>query len=1145
MSYDESKPWALHAVIIKKSVPKDEALQHAENIIKKKEFKARETKLTWRFRALPKTKFKKEKFRSKKVNKDITLVFGELLPEHAKLSGRGFFDFFKKGYESVKEKVGQLADTATDYFKPRLDGYDNKTTSMLKQIGDLPITRLQIYKAPLREMFDKALNLISLGAWSKAKKKYGFDTFFHLGLLATLDNGQTYIVEKLDRPSVSQDFNLNEQGLELLDVPLTGLGAKRLTINGLLEDARKAVGDQKFFEYDSFRNNCQFFVRMLLDNQGLYTEREKNFFFQDISQLVNELPEYVQSFQRLATDTTATIGKLRGEGTPHINDKGQLVDKDGKIVEVKFAETDEQKMGYAERLANEAKKIGKFYGFGKMRGKGVEDFVVDKVKEKAEGFAKSLGGENLFTKLGEDLGDMFSGERYGYTREKRVQEREDQAKAQEQAQTEEYNERRKANPQQAETDDWTNERQTNLTQELYEPWRAKFGQSITGYSADFYPPDASGFDRLVRRKGLKSKAEVEKLYVKVRKDALQTLKKGDREEAERKYNQQYVKQEGSGKCMACMRNPSVEEQEEEAKRYYDEQLQSMNEASRLPKDLNALIASYVPDADDTLLEEIISEMTPQERERMSVLAPLALKRYKKDLVRVRKESRNLTGQPIYSNFKEKKDGSLQGDGRVKKGEPTKEDLIKILKERGVKGYSKMTRGQLLEAVETKGRDEAYWNKQIKEKTKRAKEKIAEESNPDIFTEDHYAIEAQWRVFTPITGYKYDKKKDDLEEIRDKKYIAFLIRRPLTATSVARFYVPYDGKEKKIYKDDVLKALKKFAPKFNFEMADVYQTRIIKMERKGKKLDNKFYEQIAREHTYDDKYIIVDDRNLEGDGMSGGKPSRGYYFIKALNASKAPKNSQKASIVDWRKQNAENAERINESKFRKFDYSKLPKGSENNARRTKNPNPVGLHPVYEPTETDLNTGRNYGGLYALKKEKKEEQEEKLLTLEDLDEDDYVLYSDVGDGKFAVVGIENGDEENWDEKGYIMLRRPKKGWDSVKKLGNFTVNYFSDDDINHLYLTRIKKEKKPKKAPQQNPEEKEEADFKEERPAPPEPDAEELARGHYEADTEQLRKAIKKRGDERFGKAEFNKVLVRVRKRMQRERDKAQGIERKYK
>ena len=72
-------PFELHAVIINKSVPLDKAKKLASDIIKDNNRKFyRETADSWRFRNIPKTKFKDSSFRSKIVNKDITLIFGEL-----------------------------------------------------------------------------------------------------------------------------------------------------------------------------------------------------------------------------------------------------------------------------------------------------------------------------------------------------------------------------------------------------------------------------------------------------------------------------------------------------------------------------------------------------------------------------------------------------------------------------------------------------------------------------------------------------------------------------------------------------------------------------------------------------------------------------------------------------------------------------------------------------------------------------------------------------------------------------------------------------------------------------------------------------------------------------------------------------------
>jgi hypothetical protein len=71
--------YALHAVIFKKPYDLDKAKQEASRIIKSKnKHFFRETDSSYRFRAIPKTKFEKKSFRTKKINKDISLIFGKL-----------------------------------------------------------------------------------------------------------------------------------------------------------------------------------------------------------------------------------------------------------------------------------------------------------------------------------------------------------------------------------------------------------------------------------------------------------------------------------------------------------------------------------------------------------------------------------------------------------------------------------------------------------------------------------------------------------------------------------------------------------------------------------------------------------------------------------------------------------------------------------------------------------------------------------------------------------------------------------------------------------------------------------------------------------------------------------------------------------
>ena len=90
----------------------------------------RETKTSFRFRNLPKGHFNPKSYRTKKINKNVSIVVGHLKPEYEHLEGAGIGDFFKKIGQKVK-----------NIFTPRLDNYINQTKKSLKQFGKIPIKR--------------------------------------------------------------------------------------------------------------------------------------------------------------------------------------------------------------------------------------------------------------------------------------------------------------------------------------------------------------------------------------------------------------------------------------------------------------------------------------------------------------------------------------------------------------------------------------------------------------------------------------------------------------------------------------------------------------------------------------------------------------------------------------------------------------------------------------------------------------------------------------------------------------------------------------------------------------------------------------------------------------------------------------------
>ena len=305
-----AKGFALHAVLVDKSIPFEEAFKQAQEIIKKKKFFYRESKNQYRFRNIPKQKFEPRSFKSKKVNENLTLVFGKLKPEHSHLEGAGIFDW-------IKSKASGAVSAVKNYFKPRLDGYNNISKKTIEQYGNMPIKQLFILRTPISGGLNKVINFVSLGKWDELKKKYAFDSLFHLSLVALLENGKNIIIEKNDVVNISPEYKMYPTS-ETVDIPI----GNDLTINKILDTARTKVGDNTFFSYDAFNKgqatNCQGFLKILLENQGLYSEQAKNFLFQDLENIYNELPSYVPKIMKGATTLGAITNKILGKGKDKI-----------------------------------------------------------------------------------------------------------------------------------------------------------------------------------------------------------------------------------------------------------------------------------------------------------------------------------------------------------------------------------------------------------------------------------------------------------------------------------------------------------------------------------------------------------------------------------------------------------------------------------------------------------------------------------------------------------------------------------------------------------------------------------------------------------------------------------------------------------
>lgn len=177
--------------------------------------------------------------------------------------------------------------------------------------GSKTVTGVVIGRKPIFDWIHTALGVLSLGKWQELMKKYGFDKFFHLFLIISLDDGTKIKIEKNEVITLTKNPKV-EPGTELLEV---GRPPNQPTLSTWLERTKKLMGD-KFYNYDALGgNNCQNFVMSMLQANGQFNPETKNFVYQDITELSRDLDSFTRKFAKSITDLAARANVIvHGKG---------------------------------------------------------------------------------------------------------------------------------------------------------------------------------------------------------------------------------------------------------------------------------------------------------------------------------------------------------------------------------------------------------------------------------------------------------------------------------------------------------------------------------------------------------------------------------------------------------------------------------------------------------------------------------------------------------------------------------------------------------------------------------------------------------------------------------------------------------------
>lgn len=179
-----------------------------------------------------------------------------------------------------------------------------KSASALNASRDHVVTGMWIGRKHLASMNSTLMRKLTSGEVNESS--LSFDDLYHLFLVIVTDIG-SYVYEKHVvvnyEPFDSSEY-ANMVGVESRNISVLA----RFTVGDFFTSALDVMGEIRYYTYDAFNNNCQNFVNDSLEasaRQGRisYTQSERKFVLQDVSELTSQIDDETKSIVRGITDT--------------------------------------------------------------------------------------------------------------------------------------------------------------------------------------------------------------------------------------------------------------------------------------------------------------------------------------------------------------------------------------------------------------------------------------------------------------------------------------------------------------------------------------------------------------------------------------------------------------------------------------------------------------------------------------------------------------------------------------------------------------------------------------------------------------------------------------------------------------------------
>ena len=179
--------------------------------------------------------------------------------------------------------------------------------SLMDKYGNKLIISGQACRKPIPQTLETIANIFTLGKFNEAKKKLGFDYYYHLYLNLVLDGNIPITLEKNQVINISEGHKTNPSAC--MDIPK--LTNSKITLSEYFNTAVQKYGADFIFDYEMLHKNCQRFVEALNTANGVSNPELRKFINQNVADAVKS--DFVRTGARVATKMGEAFSLILGK----------------------------------------------------------------------------------------------------------------------------------------------------------------------------------------------------------------------------------------------------------------------------------------------------------------------------------------------------------------------------------------------------------------------------------------------------------------------------------------------------------------------------------------------------------------------------------------------------------------------------------------------------------------------------------------------------------------------------------------------------------------------------------------------------------------------------------------------------------------